>query len=295
MANNSTVAQAPETSTPPPEKASTKRWKLLFGAMMAVGLVAGLYLANRFWIAPLAVTGAKASAEHPLAPDFSLTDISGQGFSLADYKGKVVLLDFWATWCGPCRIEIPGFVQLQDRYRDQGLVVVGVSMDDGPEPVREFYKEFRMNYTVAMGNDTVGELFGGIIGLPTTLLIGRDGRIYAKHSGAMPISVFEQEVQELLAGEGAKELSEFKQVGRVSSQEKIEVSSPEEVNSEVPGVNLSKLSAKQKDQFKKVLAEEPCTCGCKLNLLKCRLDDRSCAVSRRLAREQLDKFLKMPI
>jgi thiol-disulfide isomerase/thioredoxin len=221
--------------------------------------------------------------------------------TLADYKGKVVLLDFWATWCGPCRIEIPGFVELQDRYRLDGLVLIGISIDDNPEPVRDFYREFKMNYAVALGNENLSALYGGILGLPTTFLIGRDGRIYAKHIGATDISVFEEEIKELLAAKIEAEVTEFKHAGTGRPETKIEVGDPEkvnaefpqeEVNSEVPGVNLAKVSAAQKEQFKKLLAGQPCTCGCKLNLLKCRLDDRSCGVSRKLAREQLDNFLK---
>lgn len=271
------------------------RRKILVGSVLAVLLVAGLYLLNRYWITPaLTVSGTaprslQAKGDHPLAPAFSVTDLSGRTLNLADYKGKVVLLDFWATWCGPCRVEIPGFVQLQNRYRDQGLVVIGVSIDDGPEPVREFYKEYKMNYAVAMGSEKLGALYGGILGLPTTFLIGRDGRIYAKHVGATDLSVFEEEIKQLLAVKGEVEVAQFHQEAPGS---KIELGDQEEVNSEVPGVNLSKLTPAQKEQFKKQLENQPCTCGCKLNLLKCRLDDRSCSVSLKLAREQLDKSLK---
>jgi thiol-disulfide isomerase/thioredoxin len=110
----------------------------------------------------------------------------------------VVLLDFWATWCVPCREEIPHFVELQDKYRDQGLQIIGVSMDDGPEPVLDFYHRFKMNYPVAMGNAKTGELYGGVLGLPIAFVIGRDGRIYAKHIGATDMSVFEKELVSLL-------------------------------------------------------------------------------------------------
>jgi thiol-disulfide isomerase/thioredoxin len=267
----------------------------LVGSVLAVLLVAGLYLLNRYWITPaLTVSGTatrsvQAKGDHPFAPAFSVTDLSGRTLNLADYKGRVVLLDFWATWCGPCRVEIPGFVQLQNRYRDQGLVVIGVSIDDGPEPVREFYKEYKMNYAVAMGSEKLGALYGGILGLPTTFLIGRDGRIYAKHVGATDLSVFEEEIKQLVAVESGVEVAQFRQEAPGS---KIELGNEEEVNSEVPGVNLSKLTPAQKEQFKKQLENQPCTCGCKLNLLKCRLDDRSCSVSLKLAREQLDKSLK---
>jgi thiol-disulfide isomerase/thioredoxin len=124
--------------------------------------------------------------------------LSGQQLHLSEYRGKLVLLDFWATWCDPCREEIPHFVELQNKYRDQGLQIVGISMDDGPEPVRDFYQSFKMNYPVVMGNATTGELYGGVLGLPIAFLIGRDGRIYSKHIGATDIGVFEREITTLL-------------------------------------------------------------------------------------------------
>ncbi len=110
----------------------------------------------------------------------------------------MVLLDFWATWCDPCREEIPHFVELQNKYRDQGLQIVGVSMDDSPEPVLDFHQQFKMNYPVVMGNAQTGELYGGVLGLPIAFLIGRDGRIYSKHIGATDIAVFEREITILL-------------------------------------------------------------------------------------------------
>ena len=118
--------------------------------------------------------------------------------TLSAYRGKVVLLDFWATWCDPCREEIPRFVDLQSKYGNQGLQIIGVSMDDGPEPVREFYQRFKMNYPVVMGNAKIGEQYGGVLGLPIAFLIGRDGRIQAKHIGATGVSVFEKEIVILL-------------------------------------------------------------------------------------------------
>jgi len=272
-----------------------RRMKLLLGVLLALGLVAGLYFLNRYWITPATKGPGQSPMDRPPAPAFSLPDLNGRTLNLADYKGKVILLDFWATWCGPCRIEIPGFIELQNRYRDQGLLIIGISMDKGPEPVREFYEEFKMNYPVVMADDKVSELYGGVWGLPTAFLIGRDGRIYAKHLGAMNISVLEEEVRELLAVQGASEVVGFKRVGGTRPEEKIELGDPQEINSEVPGVNLSSLTPAQVAQFKKELEAIPCDCGCKLNLLKCRYDDRSCTVSRRLAREHLKKFLGAPV
>ena len=284
----------PGVSPAPADKPKGKKLKLAAGALLAVIVVAGLYAANRYWIKPAMKIQARSSADHPEAPDFSLTDITGKPLKLTDYRGKVVMLDFWATWCGPCRIEIPGFVELQKRYGSQGFSVIGISMDDSSDAaaVVDFYKQFQMNYPVALGNDRLGELYGGVMGLPTTLVIGRDGRIYAKHVGATGIDVFEMEIKQLLAESADAEATGFQQAGRVFAEDKIELGNPAEVDSEVPGIDLTKLNADQKDEFKKQLAGQPCTCGCKYSLLKCRQVDRACGISRKLARDQLEAFLK---
>ena len=170
--------------------------KIIVVSISAVVLVVGFYLLNRHHgVAPgLRVT----SADHPLAPEFSLPDMSGQQLKLSNYRGKVVLLDFWATWCEPCREEIPHFIRLQNELGDRGFQVIGVSMDDSPEPVRDFYRQFKMNYPVVMGNANIGELYGGILGLPIAFVIGRDGRIYSKHIGAADTSLLDREIESQL-------------------------------------------------------------------------------------------------
>lgn len=136
---------------------------------------------------------------HSAAANFSLPDLNGHALDLSSYRGKVVLLNFWATWCTPCRAEIPNFVQFQDSYGPQGLQILGISMDDGPQPVREFYQQFKMNYPVAVGTDKVAQSYGGVLGLPVTFLIGRDGKIAAKYIGAVQLPTVEQDIKNLLA------------------------------------------------------------------------------------------------
>jgi cytochrome c biogenesis protein CcmG/thiol:disulfide interchange protein DsbE len=165
--------------------------------VVAIALVIGIYEVGRRNSAH-SKPGRPAAAVHSVAPDFSLRDLNHQTLELANYRGKAVLLDFWATWCTPCRDEIPRFVEFQNKYREQGLQVIGISMDDDAKPVREFYQQFKMNYPVALGSEKVAEAYGGVLGLPITFLIGRDGRVAAKHIGEVDMSVLEQEIETLL-------------------------------------------------------------------------------------------------
>jgi peroxiredoxin len=150
---------------------------------------------------PGAGAGAKCDPDaKPANLKFTLKDIDGGSVDLSSYKGKVILLDFWATWCGPCKIEIPGFVDLQNKYRDKGLIVIGVSVDDTIEQLRPFAAAYKMNYPVLLGSgrDDVLEAFGPIWGFPTTYLIGRDGRLCRKLLGLHPAETFEKEILGLL-------------------------------------------------------------------------------------------------
>jgi len=168
------------------------KWALAL--IIAVAAIVGFYSLRRH--APVSgTTGARAKA---VAPDFTLPKLDGTQLSLSSYRGKVVLLDFWATWCVPCREEIPRFVEMQQKYGDRGLQIIGVSMDDSPDPVRPFYQQFRMNYPVVMGTAATGEAYGGVLGLPIAFLIDRDGRIVTRHMGATDPAVFETDVQKVL-------------------------------------------------------------------------------------------------
>jgi peroxiredoxin len=141
----------------------------------------------------------KPDKERKPAPDFALKDADGKVVHLADYRGKVVLLDFWATWCGPCKIEIPWFMEMQRKNKDKGFEVLGVAMDDeGWEAVKPFVTDLRVNYRVVIGNDATAELYGGVDALPTTFLIDREGKIAAVHVGLTSKKDFEDGVAELL-------------------------------------------------------------------------------------------------
>ena len=165
--------------------------------VIAAGIfIAGLLLATSRRRGPS--TTAQQSQPRP-APDFSLPDLSGQKLSLSSYRGKVVLLDFWATWCVPCREETPHFVELQQKYAGRGLQIIGVSMDDSPDPVRPFVQQFHVNYPIVMGTAKTGEQYGGVLGLPIAILIDREGHIISKHIGATSAAVFEKEVAAALS------------------------------------------------------------------------------------------------
>jgi peroxiredoxin len=155
---------------------------LLFAAIAATGCRSG---------APKGRTGAGA-------PDFTVTDIQGKKLSLSDYKGKVVLLDFWATWCAPCLEEIPHFIEMQQSLGPQGFQTIGISMDDGPKPVERFYQEHKLNYPVAVGDSKLADSYGGLYGLPVTFVINRDGQIRKKFVGGTDPALIQQEVMAAL-------------------------------------------------------------------------------------------------
>jgi len=141
----------------------------------------------------------KAEKDRKPAPDFALKDADGKTVHLSDYKGKVVLLDFFATWCGPCKIEIPWFMDFERQNKNRGFSVLGVSMDDeGWEVVKPFLQDLGVNYRVLIGNDMTAQSYGGVDALPTSFLIDREGRIAAVHVGLVGRKDFENGIEKLL-------------------------------------------------------------------------------------------------
>jgi peroxiredoxin len=163
----------------------------------AIGLAVAVYYGTRDRTAKhTRERDTRSSASQ--APALTLVDLGGNKIDTSSYAGKVVLINFWAAWCTPCAEEVPQLVALQDKYRAQGFQVIGISMEDRDSALHDFYRKYKMNYPVAAGSAKIAESYGGILGLPTTFLIGRDGRIRAKYPGLADFAKLEQEIVALL-------------------------------------------------------------------------------------------------
>jgi cytochrome c biogenesis protein CcmG, thiol:disulfide interchange protein DsbE len=182
------------------------RWWIAGAAAFGLGLAAIPFMSGETKGGGAPVTQSAAASGVCKVPtkaaplNYTLKDMNGKEAHLADYKGKVIMLNFWATWCGPCQYEIPMFIKLQDKYRDQGLVFLGVSVDDEAPQLQAYAKEKKMNYPVLVGvdHDDLQEAYGPMVGIPTTILIGRDGSICTKYMGAQSLERFERDIKALL-------------------------------------------------------------------------------------------------
>ena len=162
-------------------------------------LRAGLLVASVLVVGSLRATPAQMAVLHKQAPEFVRNDLSGRSVDLNAYRGKVVLLNFWATWCGPCQVELPRFSVWQKQYRRAGLQVIAVSMDDESTGVRTVVRKLKLDFPVVMGDEKLGTLYGGILGLPVTFLIGRDGKVDARIGGGADLQALESRINQLLA------------------------------------------------------------------------------------------------
>ncbi len=164
-----------------------------FRATLFAALICALVAPTRADAAP-----AQRSLLNQPAPEFSLKDLRGQPLSLGRYRGQVVLLNFWATWCAPCQVEMPTFAAWQRQYGPQGLQVIGISMDDTAAPARRIVRRLNLDYPVAMGNAGLGARYGGVLGLPLTFLIDRRGIVRARFQGDTDLKTIETQIKTLL-------------------------------------------------------------------------------------------------
>ena len=211
--------------------------------------------------------------EPDAAPEFAVKGMDGKTVSLAGARGKVALLNFWATWCGPCQMEVPDLVELQTKYKDR-LQVIGLVVDDtDEEAVRNFAKRYGINYPVAMATNDIRFLFGGVPALPTSFIIDAQGRVVQKHIGLRDAVLYETEIRALLGLPINARVERFEDTGEVFLKHANRAS-------ELPGVDMTKLDATQKTLALHRMNEETCTCGCKYTLAQCRIFDSACHVSK---------------
>jgi cytochrome c biogenesis protein CcmG/thiol:disulfide interchange protein DsbE len=208
------------------------------------------------------------------APDFKLAGLDGKPVALADSKGKVVLVNFWATWCGPCRAEIPDLVELQKKYKDR-LQILGLAVDDEDlGAIKKFAARFGVNYPVALATNEIRLQYGGIPALPTSFVLDSEGRVVQKHEGLRDPVLYETEIRSLLGLPiGNVKVETFEDSGEIFLKNADRAT-------ELPGVDLSKLTPEQKTVALHKFNAESCTCGCGYTLAQCRIYDRDCKTSK---------------
>ena len=207
------------------------------------------------------------------APEFQLEALDGKPLSLASARGKVVLLNFWATWCGPCRAEIPDLIALQQKYKD-GLQIIGLTVDeDDANIIKQVVAQTGINYPVAMSPPEIRMKYGGIAALPTSFVLDTEGRVVQKHEGLRNPVLYETEIRALLGLPIDARVETFEDTGQVFLAHADRAS-------ELPGVDLSKLTPEQKQAALHRFNAEGCSCGCAYTLAQCRIYDHNCPVSK---------------
>ena len=244
---------------------------------LRIGLAAGLLAALVISLFP-----ASSLAQLPVirfvrdpdpAPEFKVKDLQGNDLNLASARGKVVLLNFWATWCGPCRAEIPSLIALQEHYKDQ-LQIIGLVVDqDDEQELRSFVKGEGLNYPVALAPGKTRIDYGGIAALPTLFVINSEGKVVQKHVGLFNPSLYEAEVRALLGLPVAVKVETFDDTGEVFLKHADRATM-------LPGVDTSALTPEQRNAAMHKFNAESCSCGCKFTLAQCRIYDPNCQMSK---------------
>jgi thiol-disulfide isomerase/thioredoxin len=257
---------------------------LRMGLLLAAGVFLMAGSTFLVWRTGQATQAAQPPAGMPIlrfasnpepAPRLVIHDLAGKVTSIDGLKGKVVLVNFWATWCPPCRAEIPALIQLQEKHRDQ-LQIIGISEDDSIEDVHEYVKKMGINYPVVMSTPELVQAYGGVAALPTTFVVDTEGRVVQRHMGLLNAEDTEREVRALSGLPVDAKIEHFEDTGQIFSKNI-------EKATELPDVDFSGLTPDQKKEALHRLNAETCTCGCKLTLAQCRLDDTTCPVSKEIA------------
>ena len=226
-------------------------------------------------------------AEPSPLPALSMQDLDGRTITTDDLRGKVTLVNFWATWCGPCREEIPDLVKLQARYPDH-LQVIGVSADEGPvQVVEDFATEYGINYPIVMGTPELNRAFPGVMALPTSFIVDPEGRVVQTHIGLINPGVLEQETRFLAA------LDRDIMVDLVDENHHGLLVNAAHAT-EIPGLDLTTLTPEQRTAALQRLNEDGCTCGCNLTLAQCRINDSACVISLPLAEQVVAEIVGDP-
>ena len=221
------------------------------------------------------------------APDLKVKDLDGRELTLQTYKGRVVLLNFWATWCGPCRAEIPSLIRIQEAYKDR-LQIIGMDVDDDDaERLRAFAKDKGINYPVAMTSVPVRIAYGGIGALPTLFVINPEGKMVQKHVGLFDPALYEIEARALLNMPIPARIETFEDTGEVSLKHADRATM-------LPGIDTSKLTQEQRMAALHKLNAEACDCGCKYTLAQCRISDPKCKTSKERAAAIVSEAAKLP-